>query len=127
MISYCVGTTFTHGVEEKSFLGLRRDKTMINYRLFPRGQVFSLGIRLTSFTIHLGANSFKEAFSFLSVFSARHNLGIWVSSVSQIMCLHCPMNKRQLGIFRWLKNYHVLAFWRIFLNIHHGRRFASLR
>ena len=63
-------------------------------------------------TIPWSANSFKgEAFSFLSVFFALHDFGIWVSSVSQIMRLHFPMNKRQLPSFRSLKNDHVLAFW----------------
>ena len=90
--------------------------------LFPRSQVFSLGIRLTTLTIPQSANSFKrEAFSFLSVFSARHYFGIWVFSISQIMCLHTPTKKRLLVIFRSLKNVHVLAFWRLFLRINPGR------
>ena len=88
------------------------DKTKINYCLFPRGQVFSLGIRLTRLTIPRSANLFiGEAFYFLSVFSVRHDFGIWVSLVSQIMCLHSLTNKRQLVCFRSLKIYHVLAFW----------------
>ena len=73
----------------------------------------ALGIRLTRLTIPRSANSFKgEAFSFLSVFSVQHDFGIWVSSVSQIMCLLSPTNKRQLVSFRSLKNDYVLAFWR---------------
>ena len=47
------------------------------------------------------------------MFSVWHDFGIWVSSVSQIMCLHFPTNKGQLVSFRSLKNYHVLAFWLI--------------
>ena len=62
---------------------------------------FSLGIRLMRLTIPRSANSFKgEAFSFLSVFPARHCFGILVSSVSLYMCVHSPTKK----------NYHVLAF-----------------
>ena len=96
------------------------DKTKINYCPFPRGQVFSLGIRLPR-----SLNSFKgEIILFLSVFSAQDDFGIWVSSTSQIMWLHSPTkkrqmlmclkpstNKQQLFSFRSLKNYHVLAFW----------------
>ena len=68
------------------------------------------------------ANSFKgEAFSFLLVFSAQHDIGIWASSVSQIMCLHSLTKKRQLVSFRSLKIYHVLAFWRLFLCTNPGR------
>ena len=48
----------------------------------------------------------RRIFSFLSVFSAWHDIGIWVSSISQIMCLHSPTKKRSL------KNHHMLAFWR---------------
>ena len=41
------------------------DKININYCLFPRGQDFSLGIRLTRLTIPQSAGSFKgKAFSF---------------------------------------------------------------
>ena len=54
----------------------------------------------------------EKLFSFLLVFPTRHYFGIWVSSVSQIMCLHSPTKKRQVS-FRSLKNYHVLAFWRL--------------
>ena len=58
------------------------------------------------------ANLFSgEAFTFLSVFSGWHDFGIWVSSVSQIMCLRSSTNKQQLVSFRSLKNNHVLAFW----------------
>ena len=54
--------------------------------LFPHGQVFSLGIRLTRLTLPWSLNSFKgEVFSFLSVFPVRHDFGILVSSISQIM------------------------------------------
>ena len=88
------------------------DKTKINYILFPNGQVFFLGIRLTRLTIPRSLNSFKgEVFSFLSVFSAQYDFGIWVSSISHIMWLHSPTKKWQLFSFRSLKNYHVLAFW----------------
>ena len=85
------------------------DKAKINYRLFPRGQGFSLGIRLTTFTILVRIHSKEKLFSFLLVFPVRHYFGIWVSSVSQIMCLHSPTKKRQLVSFRSLKNYHVFA------------------
>ena len=36
------------------------DKTRINYLSFPRGQVFSLGIRLTRLTMSQSAGSFKR-------------------------------------------------------------------
>ena len=69
----------------------------------------ALGIHLTRLNIPWSANSFKgEAFYFLSVFSALYDFGIWVSSLSQIMCLHFPMNKGQLVSFHSLKNDHML-------------------
>ena len=74
----------------------------------------ALGIRSTRLTIPRSVNSFEgEAFYSLSVFSARHDFGIWVSSVSQILCLHFSMNKGQQVS---LKNDHVLAYW--FISLH---------
>ena len=65
----------------------------------------------------LNGNSFRgEAFYFLSGFTAQHDFGIWVSSVSQIMCLRPPTNKRLLVSFCSLKNDHVLAFGGLFLS-----------
>ena len=62
------------------------DKTKINYCLFPREQIFSMGLRSKRITILQSASSFKGVvFSFLSVFSARYHFGIWLSSLSQIM------------------------------------------
>ena len=57
-------------------------------------------------------HSKEKLFSFISVFSAWHDFGIWVSSISQTMCLHSSTNKRQLPSFRSLKSYHALAFGR---------------
>ena len=102
------------------------DKTKINNCLFPRRQVFTLGIRLTRLTIPRSLNSFKgEVFFFfsLSVLYAAWlwNLGFfhipnYVLSFSMnkrqlLMYLHPSTNKRQLLSFRSLKIYHMLAFW----------------
>ena len=129
------------------------DKTKINNCLFPRGQVFSLDIRLTRLTIPRSAVSFKEeALSFLSGFSEQHYFGIWVSFISPnyvsslsdektatlhvspplttkwqlIMRLHPVMNKWQLTCLRSLKIHHVLALGGCFFHgTNHSRRFAS--
>ena len=116
------------------------DKTKIDYCLFPRRQVFSLGIRLTRLTIPRSAGLSKgEALSFLSGFSAWHYFGIWVSFISQITCLHSPTKKQQLLMclhplttkwrltgLRSLKIHLVLAFFgSFFLSTHYSRRFAS--
>ena len=61
------------------------DKTRIDFCPFLRGQVFSLGIRLTRLTIPRSAGSFK--FYFPSWFSAPHYFEIWVSFISHIMFL----------------------------------------
>ena len=75
----------------------------------------------------------RSIFSFLSVFSARHDFGIWVSSISQIMFLvfqrtagnslwylHPSTKKWSLNSFCNMKIHHVLAFFSLSTN--HGRR-----
>ena len=60
-----------------------------------------LGFRLTRLTIPRSLSSFKgEAFSYLSVFSARQDFGIWVSSISQITFL----------VFQWTKGNCLFVF-----------------
>ena len=59
------------------------DKTRINNCSSSRGQVFSLGIRLTRLIIPRSA----EFILLFSAFSARHYFGILVSFISQIMFL----------------------------------------
>ena len=87
----------------------------INYCLFPCGQIFSLGICLTRLTIPWSASSFKgEAFPFLSVFTVQHDFGIWVSSVSQIMCLYSPTKKWQLVSFRSFKILPRVGFFGVY-------------
>ena len=91
------------------------DKTKINNCLFPRGQVFSLGIRLTRITIPRSLSSFKGEvfFSFLSMFSAWYDfwnldffhipnyvLSFSTNNRQILMCLHPSTNKWQLNSFR---------------------------
>ena len=62
-----------------------------------------LGISFNEAHRPQSTNSFRgEVFSLLSVFSVRHDFRIWVSSVTQIMCLPSPTNKRRLASFeKW--------------------------
>ena len=117
------------------------DKTKIHYCLFPCGQLFSLSIHLTRLTIPRMASSFKgEAFSFLSVFSARHDFGIsgffripnyvfpFIEPKGNCICVFTLRringNKLVSIVWKFTTCWHLGC---LFLSTNHGRRFSSLR
>ena len=125
------------------------DKTRINYCSYPRGQIFSLGIRLTRLTIPRSAGSFKRISFFFSLMVLcaalfwnldffhipNYVLGFSTNKRQLLMHLHPlrntwqitmrlhpVMNERQRTYFRCLKNYHVLIFLAVSFSVpQHGR------
>ena len=83
--------------------GLILDQNKINNCLFPRGQVFPLGIRLTRLTMPRSADSFKRFFSLCGIilefgfFSYPKSCSWFFNEQRQLfMRLHSVMNKWQL-------------------------------
>ena len=100
---------------------------MINYCLFPHGQVFSLGIRLTRLTIPRSANSFKEVFLFshCSLCGIVLEFGFLQYPKSCVFTLR-RRNGNCLVSVVW-KITTCWLFGDLFLRANHGRRSASLR